>query len=44
MSHHTTLFQKTKGVLTFDAAYMLYRGNGIEAIPDEIFTITPFPL
>lgn len=31
-------------VFTLDAAYRVYRGNGIEATPDEIFTITPFSL
>ena len=31
-------------VLTFDAAYRLYWGNGMEATPDETFKITPFPL
>lgn len=31
-------------VLTLDAVYRVYRGNGIEATPDEIFTITPLPL
>lgn len=29
---------------TLDAAYRLYIGNGIDAIPDEMFRIKPFPL
>lgn len=38
-------FDKSRdAVLTLDAAYRVYRGNGIQAMPDEIFTITPFPL
>lgn len=31
-------------VCTLEAAYRVYMGNGMEAIPEDMFKIKPFPL
>ena len=38
------LERDSRSVLAFDAQYMVYMGEGTLATPEEMFTITPFPL